>query len=317
MKRTVIISKINDDHTGFVKNIGLDELSLFKKLKDNGVELKNEENISDGEMLMLLRHCCIDGFVEGVFNIENHYNRDQKQINILKEPYEDKLAHKGIEIVTHCDWQPSFSDDPSPINTRNYLTILCENIERKKKEYDSLCEDFDLDKNDFNDKRKRLEKELNEYKFECEKEKREIDKELENYNIDKRNRLDKELSDIEAQINENKEKIKKQNWYLEKTKEYEVCYNEYKKKFDTIVERYKNGQKACEQQENEARQKWPKELNELEIKINNSRKELNELTEEKHIIKKEIEELKPEFDYMKNQMMVYESELDSILQKYQ
>lgn len=138
-KRTVIISNINyDDHTFFVANMGIEELSLFKKLKDNGVELKDEDKISDEEMLMLLRHCCTNGSIEAVYSIENPFNRDQKQINIIKTNIERKISAKGLQKVLHTDWQPSFSYDPGPINERNYLTILNENTERKQKELKEL-----------------------------------------------------------------------------------------------------------------------------------------------------------------------------------
>ena len=304
-RRTVLISKINDDHTGFVKNVGIDELSLFKKLKDNGVELKDEGNISDGEICMLLRHCCVDGFVEGVFSIENHFNRDQKQINILKDNVELDLKSKGLTIVTHCEWQPSFNYDYDVINKRNYLTILCENINRKQNEYDDLEYKYN-----------KFDKEFEDYKIEVELEKQKINKSLETYESERKEKIESEIKSLEEIITENTEKIKRQNWYLQKTKEYEQQYNYWKEKFDSIIERYKNGLKKCEEQENNAKEKWPDYLKKLETDIKEKEEELKVLTEQKNEIENNINELQPQLKYIENRLSSYESELDSILNKY-
>lgn len=304
-KRTVLISKINDDHTGFIKNMGIDELSLFKKLNDNGVELKDEGNISDEEILMLLRHCCVDGFVEGVFSIENHFNRDQKQINIIKENKENKLKSQGVKIITHCEWQPSFEYDNDIINKRNYLTILCENINRKEKEYDDLEQKYD-----------KFNKDFDEYKFNVEQEKQQINKSLETYQNDVKEKLDNEILVLEEIIKDNAEKIKRQNWYIEKTKEYEIEYNKTKEKLDKIIERYNKGKQICEEQERTAKENWPNWLKDLEDKINEKRQELYILEEKENKIKSEINNLQPELEYIKNQYKIYESDIDSILNKY-
>ena len=59
---------------------------------------------------MLFRHCCTDGFVECVLSIENHYNRDQSQINIYKSNIIQRLEAQGYTIITHCKWKPSFKN---------------------------------------------------------------------------------------------------------------------------------------------------------------------------------------------------------------
>lgn len=241
-KRTVIISKINDDHTGYVLNMGIDELSFFKKLHDNGLELKGESDLSDEEILMLLRHCCIDGFIEAVYSIENHYNRDQKAINTIKDNIEKKLEAKGIQIINHCEWTPSFNSDGGVINKRNYLTILTQNISKK---------------------------------------------ELTLSNIEN------ELEELTKQKQELTEKIKSQNWYLTNSKNYEILYNIKKEEFDKLVERYNNGLKICEEQENNAKEKWPQELKDLEIQIN----EKNETIYEKN---KNIEKLNIQIKELEN-----------------
>lgn len=246
-KRTVIISKINDDHTAYVMNYGIDEISLFKDLYDNGLELKDKESISNGELLMLLRHCCKDGFVESVISIENHYNRDQKQINIYKENIEQKLKSQGCKIINHCDWKPSFNYDVDVINTRNYLTILVENIK---------------------------------------------DKEIKITNIDK------ELNELENEKQSLSEKIKNQNWYIQETT---PKYDKLKTDFNKLVERFRNGTKLCENQEKEAKEKWPKELKKLEENINKHKSELL-LLEGKHNEKlNEISNLNEEINNIKEE----------------
>lgn len=135
-KRTIIISHIDiNNNTAFVKNIGINEISLFNRLKDNGIEL-NDENLSDNEICMLLNYLCTDGIIEGIFSIKNNFNRDQAEINIIKHNIEERLKSKGFSIISHCSWTPSFSDYDTAytaINNRNYLTLLTENISEKEK----------------------------------------------------------------------------------------------------------------------------------------------------------------------------------------
>ena len=135
-KRTIIISHIDvNNNTAFVKNMGINEISLFNRLKDNGIEL-NDENLSDNEICMLLNYLCTDGVIEGIFSIKNNFNRDQAEINIIKHNIEERLKSKGFSIIPHCSWSPSFSDYDTAytaINNRNYLTLLTENISEKEK----------------------------------------------------------------------------------------------------------------------------------------------------------------------------------------
>ena len=136
-KRTIIISHIDvNNNTAFVKNMGINEISLFNRLKDNGIEL-NDENLSDNEICMLLNYLCTDGIIEGIFSIKNNFNRDQAEINIIKHNIEERLKSKGFSIISHCSWTPSFSDYDTAynvINNRNYLTLLTENLSEKEKE---------------------------------------------------------------------------------------------------------------------------------------------------------------------------------------
>ena len=136
-KRTIIISHIDvNNNTAFVKNMGINEISLFNRLKDNGIEL-NDENLSDNEICMLLNYLCTDGIIEGIFSIKNNFNRDQAEINIIKHNIEERLKSKGFSIISHCSWTPSFSDYDTAytaINNRNYLTLLTENMSEKEKD---------------------------------------------------------------------------------------------------------------------------------------------------------------------------------------
>lgn len=255
-KRTVIISKINEDHTAYVKNYGIDELALFKKLPDNGLELKNKELLSDGELLMLMRALCTDGFVETVISIENHYNRDQKQINIYKTNIEQNLKAKGCTIINHCDWKPSFDSEPPIINKRNYLTILNENINKKERELSEKTEELD-----------ELCDEIEETKEYLKTQKKKIDLEIEQH----RNNLEKELKEQEEEKQRNAEKIKNQNWYIQETT---PKYDKLKTDFNKLTERYRNGEKICENQLKEAKEKWPEDLKKLEENISKRKSEL-------------------------------------------
>ena len=269
-KRTVIISKINEDHTAYVMNYGIDELALFKKLPDNGLELKNKELLSDGELLMLMRALCTDGFVETVISIENHYNRDQKQINIYKTNIEQNLKAKGCTIINHCDWKPSFDNEPPIINKRNYLTILNENINKKERELSEKTAELD-----------ELCDEIEETKEYIKNQKKKIDLEIEQH----RNNLEKELKEQEEEKQRNSEKIKNQNWYIQETTpkydKLKTDFDKLKTDFNKLTERYKNGTKICENLLNEAKEKWPEELKKLEENINKRKSELL-LLDERH-----------------------------------
>ena len=269
-KRTVIISKINDDHTAYVKNYGIDE-AFFENLPDNGLELKDKESLSNGELLMLMRALCTDGFVETVISIENHYNRDQKQINIYKSNIEQKLKAKGCTIINHCDWKPSFESDTPIINKRNYLTILSENINKKENELSKKETELDKLCNEIEQYRNQLEKELKEQEEEnkeyLKNQKKRIDLEIEQY----RNNLERELKEQEEEKQRNIEKIKNQNWYIQETT---PKYEKLKDDFNKLTERYKNGTKICENLFQEAKEKWPDEIKKLEENINNHKSEL-------------------------------------------
>ena len=269
-KRTVIISKINNDHTAYVMNYGIDE-ALFKDLLDNGLELKDKESLSNGELLMLMRALCTDGFVETVISIENHYNRDQKQINIYKSNIEQKLKAKGCTIINHCDWKPSFEIDTPIINKRNYLTILNENINKKENELSKKTTELDELRNEIEQYRNNLERELKEQEKENEEylkiQKGKISLKIEQY----RNNLERELKEQENEKQRNIEKIKNQNLYIHETT---FKYEKLKIDFNKLVERYKNGTKICETLFQEAKEKWPDDLKKLEENINNHKSEL-------------------------------------------
>ena len=307
-KRTVIISKINNDHTAYVMNYGIDE-ALFRDLLDNGLELKDKESLSNGELLMLMRALCKDGFVETVISIENHYNRDQKQINIYKSNIEQKLKAKGCTIINHCDWKPSFEMDTPIINKRNYLTILSENINKKENELSKKATELDELCNEIEQYRNNLERELKEQEEEnkeyLKNQKNKISLEIEQYrnNLERelkeqeeenkeylknqknkisleikqyRNNLERELKEQEEEKQRNIEKINNQNWYIhETTPKYEKLKNDFNK----LIERYKNGTKICETLFQEAKEKWPDDLKKLEENINNHKSELSLLDE--------------------------------------
>lgn len=274
-KRTVISSHIDwDNHTAYVKNQGIDELKIFKDLADNGIELK-DDRISDEELCAMLRYLCNDGIIESVWNIENHLNQDQKTINVIKSNIEEKLKAKGLKIIEHCDWSPSFSDGGDTINTRNYLTILTENINKKQNEIENLENDIDELTKHYNEQKHKLEKE-----FEIKKEN--LNKEL----INSKSILEKEIED-------NKKKIKQQHWYIEKTIEAENDYIKAKEKLDKEIERYKKG----------------KEYN--DNLFNNLPIEIQNLMNQKKDIYNSIIEVKKSLNILENNKKTLEENIDN------
>lgn len=284
-KRTVIISHIDwNNHTAYVKNQGIDELKIFKDLADNGIEL-NDDKISDEELCAMLRYLCNDGIIESVWSIENHLNRDQKTINPIKKNIEEKLKAKGLKIIEHCDWTPSFSNGGDTINTRNYLTILTENISKKQIEYENAENDID-----------ELIKYYDEQKHKLKKE----------FNLKKEN-LNKELinskSLLEEEIEDNKKKIKQQNWYIEKTKEAETDYIKAKEKLDKEIERYKKGKEYNDNLINSLPieiQNLINQKNDIYDSIIELKKSLNILENDKKSLEKNIDNEKKRLDNIKS-----------------
>lgn len=160
-KITVIISKIYpDSHTFFVQNIGLDHFTIINKLKnqnDNGFEYIN---ISDEELKLLLNYCVTNCVIEGVYHINNHYNRDQKEINKIKDNIRAKFLSKGLLEVNHCEFNIEYTGDGGDIiNKRNYLSILQDDIDlckQKKEQYINLNRQYDDLQKEYDNYKKRL-----------------------------------------------------------------------------------------------------------------------------------------------------------------
>ena len=102
----------------------------------------------------------------------------------------------------------------------------------------------------------------------------------------------------------------------EQSQNYETLYNQWKLKFDNIVERYNKGKEVCEQQEKNAKDNWPNELKELERNIQEKKDEIESLSRNEKELKSNINESQKQLEYIENRIKYYESELDSILDKY-
>lgn len=284
-KRTVLSSHIDwDNGTAYVKNQGIDELRIFKDLADNGIELKDDK-ISDEELCAMLRYLCTNGIIECVLSIENHFNRDQKTINVWKNQIENKHKTKGLKIIEHCDWTPSFSEGKSVINQRNYLTILTENINKKQIE---IC---DLE-NDLNDLTKRYHDQKHNLEKEFELKKENLNKEL----INSKSLLEEEIID-------NRKKIKQQNWYIEKTIEAEVNYIKAKEKLDKEIERYRKGKEYNDNLVNTLPidiQNLLNEKSEITNTINENKSYLKILENDKTLLLEEINNEKKKLNEIKN-----------------
>lgn len=130
-KWTILISVTNvKDRTAFVYNKGIDEQTIIKRLHSNGFE----KVISENELKLILSYCIINGTIEGVYELSNNYNRDQSQINIIKDNIEKKLMSLGYKIISHCFYIPEYDNNKMKeiMESRNYLHTLNGLIEKNK-----------------------------------------------------------------------------------------------------------------------------------------------------------------------------------------
>lgn len=213
-KWTILISVLNTkDHTAFVYNKGIDENTIIKMFKSNGFE----KIISANEIKLMLSLSITNGIVEGVYDMTNSYNRDQKEINKIKENIEKRLEAKGYEIINHCDYVPNF--DSGIIDriseSRNYLNNLTIQIENHKKDLEKI-EDriFAADKECEIYERNLLERKntynkFKDYTEQVEEKKKELDKLIERYRNGEKYimKMENELPEEIKQLKEEKKNL--------------------------------------------------------------------------------------------------------------
>ena len=213
-KWTILISVLNTkDHTTFVYNKGIDENTIIKMFKSNGFE----KVISANEIKLMLSSSITNGIIEGVYDMTNSYNRDQKEINKIKENIEKRLEAKGYEIINHCDYAPNF--DSSIIDriseSRNYLNNLAIQIENHKKDLEKIedrisnadkeCEYYERNLLE----RKNTYNKFKDYTEQVEEKKKELDKLIERYRNGEKYimKMENELPEEIKQLKEEKKNL--------------------------------------------------------------------------------------------------------------
>lgn len=213
-KWTILISVLNTkDHTAFVYNKGIDENTIIKMFKSNGFE----KIISANEIKLMLSSSITNGIVEGVYDMTNSYNRDQKEINKIKENIEKRLEAKGYEIINHCDYTPNFDGDVIDriSESRNYLNNLTIQIENHKKDLEKIenrifvadkeCEIYERNLLE----RKNTYNKFKDYTEQVEEKKKELDKLIERYRNGEKYimKMENELPEEIKQLKEEKKNL--------------------------------------------------------------------------------------------------------------
>jgi len=213
-KWTILISVLNTkDHTAFVYNKGIDENTIIKMFKSNGFE----KIISANEIKLMLSSSITNGIVEGVYDMTNSYNRDQKEINKIKENIEKRLEAKGYEIINHCDYVPNFDSDiiDRISESRNYLNNLAIQIENHKKDLEKIedrisnadkeCEIYERNLLE----RKNTYNKFKDYTEQVEEKKKELDKLIERYRNGEKYimKMENELPEEIKQLKEEKKNL--------------------------------------------------------------------------------------------------------------
>ena len=213
-KWTILISVLNTkDHTAFVYNKGIDENTIIKMFKSNGFE----KVISANEIKLMLSSSITNGIIEGVYDMTNSYNRDQREINKIKENIEKRLEAKGYEIINHCDYVPNFDSNiiDRISESRNYLNNLAIQIENHKKDLEKIedrivvadkeCEIYEINLLE----RKNTYNKFKDYTEQVEEKKKELDKLIERYRNGEKYimKMENELPEEIKQLKEEKKNL--------------------------------------------------------------------------------------------------------------
>ena len=213
-KWTILISVLNTkDHTAFIYNKGIDENTIIKMFKSNGFE----KVISANEIKLMLSSSITNGIVEGVYDMNNSYNRDQKEINKIKENIEKRLEAKGYEIINHCDYAPNFDSNiiDRISESRNYLNNLAIQIENHQKDLEKIedrisnadkeCECYERNLLE----RKNTYNKFKDYTEQVQEKKKELDKLIERYRNGEKYimKMENELPEEIKQLKEEKKKL--------------------------------------------------------------------------------------------------------------
>ena len=244
------------------KNLKLDEdqKKIFKRTYFNGFE----KDIQENEFKVLMQEVIKNLNVVGVYEISNHYNRDQATINQMKDNRRLIWESKGYTEINHCEpLEIDTEGGKTIINLRDYLYILNEKITNKEKEYDELNKNLNKYEEEIEKKKLLLDKELKEYKKDIKDEKYHALFEATRQLEIKKEKLEEEYLITEEEIEQNKERIKKQNWFIKQKQDIKKEYDEFCKKQGEALDKLAAFQTIYEVKTKEVWggwRAWPEEL---------------------------------------------------------
>lgn len=200
---------------------------LFTGINKKYFDLVDSDEICIAEEVIRLNKCFKNNnfSIITIIDAKNHYNRDQKQINLFKNQYIDELKLKGYTWnedldefkVEYNDTQENREILEAIENYRNLATLYQEKIIKVKKafndEYKKLEEDYNNKEKIFNVKIEELNLRYNSLNIEC------------NQINDRINKGNRKIDDLLAKYNRLDNDCK----YLERNKEtLEKYVNDYK-----------------------------------------------------------------------------------------
>lgn len=269
-KTTVIFSVLVDEDKYYIQNIGFP--TLYDFLKRQGITRKLPEGIDNNEILLILDRAAKPGvIIEYVGDINNNYNRDQQQINKIKE----NIKNDRNYLRTRTEIQHVFTENDiildaekynSCVDKRTYIDTLDETVERIEKEINEL-------KNEHQELKSDLEQELSDYKSKVNEKKQKIENEYQELleNIRQSDTIKKENEDALNKLIEEKSK--------------------YQKEVDVLIQRYYKG--------TEINNELQKQIRENRISKSNLIDEIQNLSDEYNDKKNSITEYESKIDELK------------------
>lgn len=279
-----------------LRNRNTDYLFDTKDLKESYDVIDSDDICIAEEVVRLNKFFANNNFsIITVLDAKNHYNRDQKQINLFKNQYIDEFKLKGYVWNENLDeFKIEYNDNPENReiteaikNFRNLATLykeksceIQENYNYKLNEYDRKVKELD---DEYNNKLSEYEELSKDLDVQYDRKKSVLDTELSKINT-KWNSLNIECTKITDRISNGNDKI---NELLKRYKSIETDCNNLtfkKERLESYIADYK---KSNESLSNEF-DKQTSKLNELNYKIKDAEKELIHIENRKQSIINEI-----------------------------
>lgn len=332
-KTTVIFSVLVDEDKYYIQNIGFPTLYTF--LKKQGITREIPEGIDNNEILLILDKAAKPGvMIEYVGDITNNYNRDQQQINKIKENIKnDRNYLRTRTEIQHIFNKNDIIIDAEKYNhcldTHTYLDTLYENIEDAEKELSELKNKYIKLKSD-------LKQEWNDYKRQIDVKKQEVENEYQELLSD----LEQEYADYKRQIDAKKQEVENEFKDLlndirqgdnhkkeieDKINKLIEEKNKYQKEVDVLLQRYYKGTETIKDLDIQIREKricnsnLTEEIQSLEEDVNDKKKfladyesKVNELKSLDTILNERVKSNK---DIVKEHVLNI-SEMENVINKY-